>query len=122
MKSLIQFFAVSSIVLLGASLEAADTKMQAQVTQTKTTMSGVTGATGAAFVSDQDLSKQIYKAIRDDRIFSTDSKVKIQVTVYNGKVTLSGDVKNEEERKRAEILATQLSKQGSVVNNLKIVK
>ena len=135
MKNLIHFFAISSIVLLGASLEAA---IDAQVNQTKTqtTMQqsapqgamqqssvNAKGATGAtAFVSDQDLAKEIYKAIRDDRIFSSDSKIKIQVTVYNGKVTLSGDVKNEEEKARAEILATQINKLKGVVNNLKVVK
>ena len=149
MKNLIHFFAISSIVLLGASLEAA---IDVQVNQTKTQtpiqsvpqdathqsvhqgamqQSAPTkavdlpakGATAtAAFVSDQDLAKEIKNAIRDDRIFSTDSKIKIQVTVFNGKVTLSGDVKNEEEKARAEILATQINKLKGVVNNLKVVK
>lgn len=142
MKNLIHFFAISSIVLLGASLEAA-TDAQVNQTKTQTTMqqsapqgamqqsapvkavdmpSGAKGATAIVFVSDQDLAKEIYKAIRDDRIFSSDSKIKIQVTVYNGKVTLSGDVKNEEEKARAEILATQINKLKGVVNNLKVVK
>jgi len=140
MKNLIHFFAISSIVLLGASLEAA---IDVQVNQTKTQtpiqsvpqdaihqsapvkavdLPHARGATAIVFVSDQDLAKEIYKAIRDDRIFSSDSKIKIQVTVFNGKVTLSGDVKNEEEKARAEILATQVNKLKGVVNNLKVVK
>lgn len=140
MKNLIHFFAISSIVLLGASLEAA---IDVQVNQTKTQtpiqsvpqdaihqsaplkavdLPNARGATAIVFVSDQDLAKEIYKAIRDDRIFSSDSKIKIQVTVFNGKVTLSGDVKNEEEKARAEILATQVNKLKGVVNNLKVVK
>ncbi len=168
MKNLIHFFAISSIVLLGASLEAA---IDVQVNQTRTQtpiqsvpqdaihqtvpngaihqtspngaihqtyhsapvkgvdLPNARGATAitsttstTAFVSDQDLAKEIKQAIKDDRIFSTDSKIKIQVTVFNGKVTLSGDVKNEEEKARAEILATQINKLKGVVNNLRVVK
>lgn len=140
MKNLIHFFAISSIVLLGASLEAA---IDVQVNQTKTQapiqsapqgaiqqsapvkafdLPPARGATAIVFVSDQDLAKEIKNAIREDRIFSSDSKIKILVTVFNGKVTLSGDVKNEEEKARAEILATQINKLKGVVNNLKVVK
>lgn len=74
------------------------------------------------FISDHDLAKEIYKAIREDRLFSNDSKIKIQVTVYNGKVTLSGDVKSEAEKARAELLANQLNKLKGVVNNIRVVK
>lgn len=101
---------------------------------------GVTGATGATgaiktpnaipstalnekqFTTDHELADAIYKAIRNDRIFSSDSKVKIQVSVYNGKVTLTGDVSNEAEKARAELLATQINRLQSVTNNLKIIK
>lgn len=98
---------------------------------------GVTGATGAIktpnaipstalnekqFTTDHELADAIYKAIRNDRIFSSDSKIKIQVSVYNGKVTLTGDVSNEAEKARAELLATQVNRLQSVTNNLKIIK
>lgn len=74
------------------------------------------------FVSDHDLTKEIYKAIQDDRTISSDSKIKIQVSVYNGKVTLSGDVINQAEKERAELLANQVNKLKGVTNNIKVVK
>jgi hypothetical protein len=76
----------------------------------------------AAFVTDHDLTKDIYKAIRDDRTISSDSKIKIQVTVYNGKVTLSGDATSEAEKARAELLANQVNKLKGVTNNIRVVK
>ncbi len=79
-------------------------------------------ANDANFVPDHDLSKAIYKAIRDDRIFSTDSKVKVIVTVFNGKVTLSGDVTSQAEKERAELLANQINHLKGVTNNIRIIK
>lgn len=147
MKNVINFFAVSLIVLSGSALHAAQNTsgIQVQVEQTKT--AGVTGAlnspygstglSGAAgsdavdvipgeksgtFVADHDLAKDIYKAIRDDRTISSDSKIKVIVTVFNGKVTLSGDVINEAEKARAELLANQVNRLKGVVNNIRVVK
>lgn len=79
-------------------------------------------AKDANFVPDHDLSKAIYKAIRDDRIFTTDSKVKVIVTVFNGKVTLSGDVTSEAEKERAELLANQINHLKGVTNNIRVIK
>lgn len=74
------------------------------------------------FIKDHDLTKAIYDAIRSDRLFLNDSKQTIQVTVFNGKVTLSGIVKTEAEKKRAEFLATQINKLNKVTNDIKVIQ
>lgn len=145
MKNLINFFAVSLIVLSGTMFAAdAPSALKIQVDQTKTP-NGISGATGAiggtgaaiqkaenvipgdkakesAFITDHDLAKEIYKAIRDDRTITSDSKIKIIVTVYNGKVTLSGVALNQAEKDRAELLANQVNKLQGVANNIKVAK
>lgn len=149
MKNLINFFAVSLIVLSGTMYAVMDAPSapsapQIKIDQTKTPngISGATGAiggTGAAlqkaenvipadkakeaiFITDHDLAKEIYKAIRDDRTITNDSKIKIIVTVYNGKVTLSGVAINQAEKERAELLANQVNKLKGVVNDIKVAK
>jgi osmotically-inducible protein OsmY len=79
-------------------------------------------STGHDFVTDHDLAKEIYRVIREDRTISGDSKIKILVTVYNGKVTLSGDAISDAEKARAELLANQANKLKSVTNNIRVVK
>ncbi|HRD56327.1 MAG TPA: BON domain-containing protein [Parachlamydiaceae bacterium] len=74
------------------------------------------------FIKDHDLSKAIYDAIRSDRLFANDSKLTIQVTVFNGKVTLSGAVKTQAEKERAEFLATQVNNLKKVTNDIKVIQ
>jgi L-2-hydroxyglutarate oxidase LhgO len=44
----------------------------------------------------------------------------IQIVTQNGRVTLSGEVENQEEMNRIEEIATSIAGQGNVDNNLKI--
>jgi|GEM_PF-2518250 len=141
--NIIKFFALLLVVLSGTMYAAENVSaFEIQVEQTKIPggmgATGSLGATGAqqkaenamsgekvketSFVTDHDLAKEIYKVIRDDRTISSDSKIKIIVTVFNGKVTLSGVVVNQAEKDRAGLLATQVNKLKSVVNDIKVTK
>lgn len=136
MKNKLFFSTLSSVMLSGALLaaNANEGTLDVQFDQIKTESpllnpnsslpkpETMTNGTKDAFVSDHDLTKEIYKAIQDDRTISADSKIKIQVSVYNGKVTLSGDVINQAEKDRAELLANQVNKLKGVTNNIKVVK
>jgi hyperosmotically inducible periplasmic protein len=69
--------------------------------------------------NDRELTRQIRKALVDDKSLSTYAH-NIKVVVQNGQVTLKGPVRSEDEKKSAEAAATAVAGTGKVTNELEI--
>ena len=66
---------------------------------------------------DQQLTQQVQTAIKGAQ---QDQNQNVQVTVSNGKATLTGTVKSEAEKQQVETTAKQVSGVTSVDNQLKV--
>jgi len=69
--------------------------------------------------TDLQMMKQIRRAIVKDKSLSTNAH-NVKVVAADGKVTLSGPVKSEEEKKAVEQKATQVAGMGNVTNELTV--
>jgi hyperosmotically inducible protein len=70
-------------------------------------------------VNDRDLMQKIRKSIVDDKDLSTYAH-NVKVIAVNGKVTLKGPVRSEEEKKTVEQKATEVAGAGNVTNQLTV--
>ena len=70
-------------------------------------------------VSDREIMQKIRKSIMDDKSLSTYAH-NVKVIATNGKVTLKGPVRSEEEKKTVEDKATEVAGAGNVVNQISI--
>lgn len=70
--------------------------------------------------SDLRMMKQIRRAIVKDKSLSTNAH-NVKVVAADGKVTLSGPVKSDEEKKTIEQKATEIAGAGNVNNEMTIV-
>lgn len=70
------------------------------------------------FISDNDISKNFYAALQNDRILSNDTKQNVEIRVYNGKATLQGKVKDNKERTIVTNIAKRIPGVESVKSNL----
>lgn len=70
------------------------------------------------FISDSDISKNFYDALKNDRILSSDTKQNVEIRVYNGKATLQGKVKDNKERKIVNDIAKRIPGIENVKSNL----
>lgn len=70
-------------------------------------------------VSDREIMQKIRKAIVDDKSLSTYAH-NVKVIAQNGKVTLKGPVRSEEEKKAVEDKAAEVAGAGNVTNELTI--
>jgi len=68
--------------------------------------------------SDRDLTQQIRKAIEADKNLSTYAH-NVKVITQNGKVTLKGPVRSEEEKRAVEAKAREVA-EGNVTNELTV--
>jgi len=68
--------------------------------------------------TDRDLAKRIRSAIVDDKSLSTYAH-NIRFIAQDGKVTLKGPVRSEEEKSAIEAKATEVAGAGNVINQLK---
>ena len=70
-------------------------------------------------VSDRDLMQKIRKSIVDDKSLSTYAH-NVKIISQNGKVTLKGPVRSEEEKNAVEQKATEVAGAGNVTNEITI--
>jgi len=69
--------------------------------------------------SDRELTKNVRRAIIQDKALSTDAH-NVKVITQNGQVTLKGPVKSEEEKQAIGSKAAEVAGQGNVVNDLTV--
>jgi hyperosmotically inducible protein len=71
--------------------------------------------------ADRELTRKIRKAIHDDSNLSTYAH-NIKIISQDGKVTLRGPVRSDEEKTNIEAKAVAAAGQGNVTNELKVAK
>jgi len=71
--------------------------------------------------SDQTISKNIRKSIMQDKTLSTYAH-NVKVITQDGKVTLKGPVRSDDEKANLEAKATAVAGQGNVVNQLTVAR
>jgi hyperosmotically inducible protein len=69
--------------------------------------------------TDRDIMKNIRKAVMDEKSLSTYAH-NVKIISQNGKVTLKGPVRSEEEKKVIEEKATSVAGAGNVTNEITI--
>lgn len=69
--------------------------------------------------TDRDLAKRIRASITDDKALSTYAH-NIKIVAQDGKVTLKGPVRSEEEKSAIEAKATDVAGAGNVINQLEV--
>jgi len=70
-------------------------------------------------VSDRDIMQKIRKSIVDDKSLSTYAH-NVKIISQNGKVTLKGPVRSDEEKNAVEQKATEVAGAGNVTNEITI--
>ena len=70
-------------------------------------------------VSDRDIMQKIRKSIVDDKSLSTYAH-NVKIISQNGKVTLKGPVRSDEEKNAVEQKATEVAGTGNVTNEITI--
>lgn len=69
--------------------------------------------------TDRELSRRVRSAIMDDKSLSTYA-YNIKIVAQDGKVTLKGPVRSEEEKSAIEAKATEVAGAGNVSNQLEV--
>jgi len=123
------FVFTGAAVLLGSNLMAApqprqDNAQQSAPDNSKTNKrdrdkSSPTADQQKMNPTDRDLAKRIRSAIVDDKSLSTYAH-NIKIVAQDGKVTLKGPVRSEEEKSAIETKATEVAGAGNVVNQLEV--
>ena len=70
-------------------------------------------------VTDRELMQKIRKSVMEDKSLSTYAH-NVKIIATNGKVTLKGPVRSEEEKRSIEAKAVEVAGSGNVVNELTI--
>lgn len=70
-------------------------------------------------VTDRDLAQKVRKAIVADKSLSTYAH-NVKVIVQNGRVTLKGPVKSDDERRAVESKAVEIAGTGNVTNETSV--
>ena len=69
--------------------------------------------------SDRELMRNIRKALMDDKSLSTDAH-NVKVIAQNGKVTLKGPVRSEEEKSTVEQKATNVAGADNIISEITV--
>ena len=69
--------------------------------------------------SDREIAQKIRRALLDDKTLSTYAH-NVKVIAQNGKVTLKGPVRTEEEKGIVEAKATEVAGEGHVINQMSV--
>jgi osmotically-inducible protein OsmY len=69
--------------------------------------------------TDRDLSKRVRQSLMSDKSLSTYAH-NIKIVARDGKVTLKGPVRSEEEKSAIEAKATEVAGAGNVTNELEL--
>jgi hypothetical protein len=117
------FFAVL-VLAFGASVVLAGQtpKPQTPPDNTKTNKTDIAKPTAdqqGQNRSDVEITQQIRKLVTGDKTLSTAAR-NIKIVTQSGKVTLSGPVNSEDEKKSIETKATQIAGAGHVMNQMQI--
>ena len=128
-KTLKSLGLVSAATMLGTALTAApmprqDTGQQSPADNSKTNKrdrdkNAPTADRQKMNPTDRDLAKRIRSSITDDKALSTYAH-NIKIVARDGKVTLKGPVKSEEEKSAIEAKATEVAGAGNVINQLEV--
>ena len=123
------FVFIAAAALLGSALMAApqpkqDNGQQSAPDNSKTNKrdrdkSSPTADRQKVNPTDRDLAKRIRSAIVDDKSLSTYAH-NIKIIAQDGKVTLKGPVRSEEEKSAIEAKATEVAGAGNVINQLEV--
>jgi osmotically-inducible protein OsmY len=98
--------------------------LSAQSDNTKTNQrdrssTAVTADQGKNNPTDRDLMQKIRKSVMDDKSLSTYAH-NVKIIAQNGKVTLKGPVRSDEEKRTIEQKATDVAGAGNVVNQMTV--
>jgi len=123
------FVFIGAAALLGSALMAApqprqDNGQQSAPDNSKTNKrdrdkSSPTADRQKMNATDRDLAKRIRSAIVDDKSLSTYAH-NIKIVAQDGKVTLKGPVRSEEEKSAIETKVTEVAGAGNVINQLEV--
>lgn len=69
--------------------------------------------------TDRELARKVRSSIMDDKSLSTYAH-NIKIMARDGKVTLKGPVRSEEEKSAIEAKATEVAGAGNVINEIEI--
>jgi hyperosmotically inducible protein len=129
LKRLKVFVFVCGAALLGSALMATpqprrDNTQQSAPDNSKTNKrdrdkSSPTADRQKMNATDRDLAKRIRSAIVDDKSLSTYAH-NIKIVAQDGKVTLKGPVRSEEEKSAIETKATEVAGAGNVIDQLEV--
>lgn len=70
-------------------------------------------------ISDRELMRNVRKALMDDKSLSTDAH-NVKIIAQNGKVTLKGPVRSEEEKSTVEQKATNVAGADNVISEITV--
>jgi hyperosmotically inducible periplasmic protein len=121
-------FLVWACLFLGSSLPATGVRVQDQQQPAADNTKSNKGDQSAAATTadkqkmnpaDRDLTKKIRAALHNDSTLSTYAH-NIKIVSQDGKVTLRGPVRSEDEKSAIEAKATEIAGQGNVTNQLTV--
>ena len=124
-KSLLLLLPLGSLVFCGSlmaipTLQSQDSQQTApDNTKTNKDQSGPTADQQKMNPSDRAVTQKIRKAIHEDQSLSTYAH-NIKVITQDGKVTLRGPVRSEEEKSNLEAKAVSIAGQENVTNQLDV--
>ena len=126
MKSLSKILVLGSLVLFGGSLVASTPRQNQQPApdNTKTNQGdankdAMTAQQQKMNPADRDTTRQIRSTVTNDKSLSTYAH-NIKIITRNGKVTLKGPVRSEDEKTAIEAKAKQIAGADNVTNQLTI--
>jgi osmotically-inducible protein OsmY len=110
---------MAATILVAAPLSAQTAPDNTKVNTRDRSAGAVTADQQANDRSDRDLTVQIRRALRQDKTLSTYAH-NVKVVAQNGRVTLKGPVRSEEERKVVEAKAIDVAGVDHVTNEMTI--
>jgi hyperosmotically inducible protein len=123
-KLAIELLVLGWCLLLGASMPAQDashqdTQQAPDNTKSNENTNPPTADQQKMNPADRDLTKKIRAALHDDQSLSTYAH-NIKIISQDGKVTLKGPVRSEDEKAAIEAKAVAVAGQGNVTNQLRV--
>jgi hyperosmotically inducible periplasmic protein len=115
----VRVFAISTLLGAAALLPAMQQPDNTKANQRDRDKSELTADQSKNNASDRRLAQQIRKALMSDKSLSTYAH-NVKVICTNGRVTLKGPVRSEEEKQTVETKATEIAGTGNVVNELSV--
>jgi hyperosmotically inducible protein len=112
------FLGVASLIFCGA-LASTPALQEPDNTKTNKDQSSPTADQQKMNPADRELTQKIRKSIHEDKSLSTYGH-NIKVIAQNGKVTLRGPVRSEDEKNNLQAKAVAVAGEGNVMNELEV--